>query len=284
MRLANIALGTRRLLAIRDGGHLREVAAYDGQPVAGIEELLSLLGGRSIPERDKMKAGERVPEGFSVLPPVTRPPKIICVGLNYRVHAEKEFGDSVPDVPCLFAKFSSSLAGDGATLNPPHLTSRLDYEGELALVIGKPGRRIPPGEALSHVAGYTSAIDFTSRDLQRATSQWLQGKASDGYCPLGPCLVTRDEVSDPQDLTVRTWVNGNRVQDGHTSFMIFPVAELIAYISNLMTLEVGDLILTGTPEGVQMGRENPRWLRERDVVETEVADFGRLMAHVGPSV
>lgn len=214
------------------------------------------------------------------LPVVPRPGKIICVGRNYLAHVQ-ETSAEVPVAPCLFAKFPSSLGAHGATVVPPRATQALDYEGELAVVIGRGGRDIPAEEALGHVFGYTVACDFSERILQHRTPQWLSGKAPDGFAPLGPWIATADEIPDPQALRVLTRVNGETMQSGETADMIFPVAQIVAYASSLFTLEPGDVFLTGTPDGVQLGRENPRWLQAGDVVEVEIPGIGLLQSRIG---
>jgi 2-keto-4-pentenoate hydratase/2-oxohepta-3-ene-1,7-dioic acid hydratase in catechol pathway len=214
------------------------------------------------------------------LPAVLRPEKIICVGRNYRLHAA-ETGSEVPAFPCLFAKFRPALTGHGSVVRPPAMVRQLDYEGELAVIIGVGGRDIPESEALRHVFGYTVANDLSARDLQFRTPQWLSGKTPDGFCPLGPALVTADEVPDPQALTIRTRVNGELVQDGRTADMVYGVAHLVAYISSIVTLTPGDVILTGTPDGVQLGKADPRWLVAGDEVAVEIEGIGTLVTTIG---
>lgn len=214
------------------------------------------------------------------LPAVPRPGKIVCVGRNYLAHVQ-ETHTEVPEAPCLFAKFQSSLSAHGATVVPPRATQALDYEGELAVVIGEGGRDIPEEQALAHVFGYTVACDFSERILQHRTPQWLSGKAPDGFAPLGPWIATRDEIPDPQALRVWTRVNGQTVQSGETRDMVFPVARIVAFASSLFTLEPGDVFLTGTPDGVQLGKEDPRWLQAGDLVEVEIPGIGLLESRVG---
>lgn len=208
-------------------------------------------------------------------PAVTDPEKIICVGRNYKAHIEGAKVE-VPDAPCLFAKYRCSLNAHEGDIVPPVGTERLDYEGELALVIGEGGRNIPEDEAFAHIFGYTVANDISARDLQRRTPQWLSGKSPDTFCPVGPHLVSADEVRNPQDLAIQTRLNGETVQSSRTSFMIFPIRELIHEISRLMTLAPGDIILTGTPAGTQLEQDSPHWLQTGDVVEVDVEGIGTL--------
>jgi acylpyruvate hydrolase len=213
-------------------------------------------------------------------PPVTDPQKIICLGLNYRDHAT-EAGLQEPSAPMFFAKFPNSLAGPTATIVPPATTTKVDYEAELAVVIGRRGRDIQPASALDHVAGAMALNDVSARDLQMADQLWTGGKAIDTFAPCGPTLVTSDELGDLDALGLRTRVNGNLVQDGNTASMIFGVAETISFLSQIMTLEVGDIIATGTPAGVGASRTPPLFLEPGDIVEVEVDRIGTLRNPVG---
>ncbi len=210
-----------------------------------------------------------------LLPPVPEPPKILCVGRNYAEHA-REGGSEPPELPIWFGRFPHSLLAPGAPYVLPRVSTQVDFEGELAAVIGRPGRDITEARALEHVAGYTIFNDISIRDYQRRTTQWMIGKNFDRSGPLGPALVTRDEVPDPQALTLTVDVSGERMQEAGTATMIFSVAHLIADISRVMTLEPGDLIVTGTPSGVGFARKPPRWLRAGDVVRVAITDLGVL--------
>jgi 2-keto-4-pentenoate hydratase/2-oxohepta-3-ene-1,7-dioic acid hydratase in catechol pathway len=213
--------------------------------------------------------------GIQYGPAVADPGKIICVGLNYRRHAA-ETGMPVPETPVLFSKFSNSIAAYGDSVSLPAVATEYDYEVELGVVIGKPARNVSEAEALDYVLGYVTSNDISVRDLQTRTSQWLLGKTLDNFLPVGPYLVTADEVGDPQQLSIKTWVNGEIRQDSNTGDMIFTVAEIVSYISRYFTLEPGDLIVTGTPEGVAMGREDKPWLKPGDEVVVEVGSLGVL--------
>ena len=208
-------------------------------------------------------------------PCLPHPGKIICVGLNYRQHAA-EAGLAVPGTPVLFSKYGNALAGPGEAIPLPAGAEQYDYEVELAVVIGRRARNISETEALNHVFGYCTANDLSARDQQNRTSQWLLGKTLDKFLPIGAHLVTADEVGDPQNLQLRTWVNGSLRQDSNTGDMIFPVAHIISYISRYFTLEPGDLISTGTPQGVIAGMADKHWLRAGDEVTVEVEKLGRL--------
>ena len=210
-------------------------------------------------------------------PCVPYPGKIICVGLNYRKHAE-ETRSPIPEFPILFNKFSNALTGHKRDIAVPKVTRELDYEAELAIVIGKRAKEVAREEALDCVFGYCAVNDLSARDLQRRTSQWMLGKSCDGFCPLGPYLVTADEVGDPNNLAIRTLVNGEVRQNSNTSDMIFRCDEIVSYISQHMTLMPGDVILTGTPEGVVLGlpREKRVYLKPGDEVTVEIEKLGRL--------
>ncbi len=210
---------------------------------------------------------------LQLVSPVPVPKKIVCVGLNYRDHA-LETGQSVPAEPILFAKYANSVIGPEAAIRlPKSAPERVDYEAELAVVIGRPASQVTVAGALEHVAGYTCANDVSARDLQTRSSQWMLGKAVDTFLPLGPCLATAEEISDPQHLNVRCTVNGVVVQDSNTSEMIFGVAQLVSFVSQTITLETGDLIITGTPSGVGFTRKPPRFLRPGDRVTVGIGDL-----------
>lgn len=206
--------------------------------------------------------------------PIARPSKIVCVGLNYRDHAD-ESAMEVPPRPLLFAKWNNALIGPGAPIVLPPFATDVDYEAELGVVIGRAVCNVTPEDALGVVAGYVCVNDVSARDVQFADGQWTRGKSFDTFCPVGP-MVPRDAVDDPQNLRVRCIVNGETVQDDSTASMIYSIAEVISFASQAMQLEPGDLIATGTPAGVQLGRENPRWLQDGDVVTVEIDGVGTL--------
>jgi 2-keto-4-pentenoate hydratase/2-oxohepta-3-ene-1,7-dioic acid hydratase in catechol pathway len=213
-------------------------------------------------------------EDICLGPPIPDPDKIICLGLNYRSHAE-EAGLKPPEIPILFAKYRNALTGPTSPILLPSLSQEIDYEGELAVVIGKQCKGVTAGEALKYVAGYMAFNDVSARDLQFRAGQWLSGKTLDTFAPCGPCLVI-DEIDDPQNLRISTRINGQTLQQSNTQNMIFPVAETIAYISQLLTLEPGDIIATGTPEGVGFKRNPPIFLQHGDIVEVEIEGIGTL--------
>ena len=209
---------------------------------------------------------------------VPHPTKVFCVGLNYRAHIEESHRE-LPTYPVLFPKYASSLVGPDEDIELPAESHQVDYEGELAVVIGRAGRRIPRAAALSHIAGYTVANDVTMRDFQYKTHQWLQGKAWDRSTPLGPFLVTPDEV-DVSSARITTTLNGEVVQDSDLSMLIFDVATLVSTISEFTELLPGDVILTGTPSGVGYRRTPQLFLSPGDTVTVEIAGVGRLSSRV----
>jgi 2-keto-4-pentenoate hydratase/2-oxohepta-3-ene-1,7-dioic acid hydratase in catechol pathway len=221
------------------------------------------------------------PEGREVstlrlLPPIARPGKILAIGRNYRDHAEEE-GVTAPPSPVVFAKLSSALIADGAAITwRASDTSQVDYEAELAVVIGRTARDVPVDRSLEHVLGYTCLDDVSARDLQVADGQWVRAKSLDSFCPMGPWIVTADEIPDPNDLGIRCRVNGETVQSASTREMVHDVRALIAFCSRFMTLEPGDVVATGTPGGVGVFRDPPRFLADGDEVVVEIDRIGRL--------
>jgi 2-keto-4-pentenoate hydratase/2-oxohepta-3-ene-1,7-dioic acid hydratase in catechol pathway len=240
--------------------------------VAGGQEALDTLarGAELAPEDGSCALADA-----ELGPPVPDPRKIVCLGLNYRDHAE-EMGLPIPAAPIVFAKFAESLVGPSAEIVIPALTQLVDYEAELAIVIGRTCRNVPEAEALSVVFGAMAFNDVSARDLQNKTSQWMLGKAIDTFAPCGPALVTRDELGDLQALGVEARVNGQVVQSGNTALMIFSIAETIAYLSQLMTLQPGDIIATGTPPGVGISRDPQILLKPGDRVDISIEGVGTI--------
>jgi 2-keto-4-pentenoate hydratase/2-oxohepta-3-ene-1,7-dioic acid hydratase in catechol pathway len=262
----------------KEGGLVVDLTAEAGDGVPrSAAELLAGGAGALDRVRALLETGSstRPLDALSLAPCVPDPPKIICVGLNYRRHAA-ESGNPVPDHPIYFAKYRNSLAGHRQDVAIPAATSKVDYEVELVAVMGGPVRNVTAAQALDHVFGYATGNDLSARELQTRSSQWTYGKVLDGFAPLGPYLVTADEVPDPQSLDLKTWVNGELRQDSNTRDMVFSVAALVSDLSQVMTLEPGDLIYTGTPEGVILGMAEKVWMKPGDEVVCEVAGLGRL--------
>jgi 2-keto-4-pentenoate hydratase/2-oxohepta-3-ene-1,7-dioic acid hydratase in catechol pathway len=205
---------------------------------------------------------------------IERPQKIVCVGLNYRDHADEQ-GTALPERPLLFAKWPNTLIGDGDAIRIPGIATKVDYEAELGVVIGRTTRRIGVDEALESVLGYVVANDVSARDLQFADGQWVRGKSLDTFLPVGE-LVPAADVPDPQALAIRAVLNGQTMQDSNTANMIFGVAEIVSFVSQAITLEPGDLIVTGTPAGVGAFRDPPVWLRPGDEITIEIDGLGSI--------
>jgi 2-keto-4-pentenoate hydratase/2-oxohepta-3-ene-1,7-dioic acid hydratase in catechol pathway len=207
--------------------------------------------------------------------PIERPQKIICIGLNYRDHAEEQ-GVALPDRPLLFAKWPNTLVGPGDPIRLPAISHEVDYEAELGVVIGDRASRVSPDTALETVRGYLCANDVSGRDVQFADKQWVRGKSFDTFCPVGPELVAAADVPDPQALRIRAILNGQVMQDSTTANMVFGVAEIVSFVSQAITLEPGDLILTGTPAGVGVFREPKVLLQPGDEITIEIEGLGSL--------
>jgi len=221
-------------------------------------------------------------DNVTFLPPIPRPGKIVCLGLNYRAHVE-ETGRDAPPYPVLFAKFANTLIGHRQSIVLPKVSTKVDFEAELAVVIGRTGKDIKPEDAFDYIAGYTIFNDVSVRDYQRRTIQFLQGKTFDTAGPVGPALVTLDEISNPTGLDITLRLNGEVMQHSNTSDLLFDVPFIINYLSEIMTLEPGDMIATGTPGGVGAAREPQVFLKSGDTVEVEIAELGVLEnSVVGP--
>ena len=258
-----------------DGGlRVGRVEGEEIHPLGGSNMLEYIEHGR---DADRQPGGEAVQLSEARLrAPVTRPGKIIGIGLNYEDHA-RETGAEAPEKPIVFAKYPNTVAGQGDAIRIPPITEQVDYEAELAVVIGRPARNVSEDEALDYVFGYANCNDVSSRDLQFSEGgQWTRSKSIDTFCPLGPYLVTADEIPDPQNLSVRSIVNGEVMQDGTTSDMIFTVAQLISFLSTGMTLMPGDVIATGTPAGVGFARDPKVFLKPGDEVTIEIEGLGSL--------
>ena len=274
--------GSERLGALQSGGGDEWVIdlnqADSRLPANMIEFLQGGAEAQTLAQKAlaAAKPGQRQASStVTMKAPIPWPGKIIAIGQNYLEHA-KESGASKPPFPIIFAKYANAVIGPGEAIVIPAAVSKPDYEGELAVVIGRRGRNIPEAQALSYVAGYMALNDVSARDWQNRTSQWVIGKTCDTFCPMGPALVTADEVPDPQNLHLRTVIGEEVLQIGFTGDMIFSVAHLIADMSQVMTLEPGDVIATGTPPGIGAARTPPRWLRPGDVVRIEIDGVGVL--------
>jgi len=262
------------------GAAVRDLGSLLGARAAGLRQLLADPNGLN----DAAIAAVRAPvlplDDVTLLPPVTDPTRVLCVGLNYHDH-RAETGRGIGDEhPTIFVRFASSFVAHGEPVLVPRASERLDYEGELAVIIGRRGRHIGPADALSYVAGYSCLDDGSVRDYQRHTSQFTPGKNFDASGSFGPWLVTADEVPDPSALELTTRVNGEVRQHATTDQLIFDIPTVIAYCSTFTTLEPGDVIATGTPGGVGSAMDPPRWLRPGDVLEVEISGVGTLRTPV----
>ena len=285
MKLSTIFWNNRAELAVSTEKGMVPISLIGNSELSSHSESLnSFLGNRDhlktlkaelnikSSELKTLKDGE-----FKYAPAVGKPGKILCIGLNYKSHIE-ETNDKLPDSPVIFSKFSNSLAANEEDIPLPANSKQVDYEGELGIVIGKESSMVPENEALGHVFGYFIGNDVSARDLQKKTSQWLLGKTCEKFFPNGPYVVTADEITDPQNLSIKTTVNGEIRQNSNTSNMIFPCRYLVSYISQYIKLQPGDIISTGTPEGVIAGLPEKKraWLSDGDVVEVEIEKIGKI--------
>jgi 2-keto-4-pentenoate hydratase/2-oxohepta-3-ene-1,7-dioic acid hydratase in catechol pathway len=275
-----------RFVTIQRSGYHEPGVLVDGEAIAirgaGFDDITAVLsGGPDAIDRlrrwvDDAPGGARVAAADLKLgAPIPRPPKIICIGLNYRDHAE-ESKLPIPDVPTVFCKFPTAVTGHGCPVVLPKNSIKPDYEAEFAVVIGPGGRHIAEQDWRKHVFGYTILNDVSARDFQMATSQWMIGKTFDTFAPIGPAVVTADEIPDPHNLAISLTLNGELLQDSNTRNLIFQVPRLIAHLSSVFTLEPGDIIATGTPAGVGFARKPPRWLRPGDRMVTKIEGLGEL--------
>ncbi len=264
MRLATIQTPGGPKGAVLEGTHYVELAMSVREFLAG--------GMAAKPTGARHPAAET-----KLLAPIPDPPKVICIGLNYRDHAA-ETGAAIPRDPVVFSKFQTAVIGPEEAIVLPPVSQKVDFEAELVLVVGKGGKNIPREQAMSHLAGLTVGHDVSARDWQteKDGKQWLLGKTFDTFAPIGPHLVTMDEAGDPNNLGIKLRLNGVTMQDSSTAQLIFRPDELIAYISQVFTLQTGDIIFTGTPPGVGVARKPPVWLKPGDVCEVEIQGLGVL--------
>jgi 2-keto-4-pentenoate hydratase/2-oxohepta-3-ene-1,7-dioic acid hydratase in catechol pathway len=280
MRLATILTPKGPSVCVQHGLYYVELHATDpalpcsvrALLAAGPEVLRAAAQAAHRPDAVKHEAAKA-----KLLAPVPDPQKIVCLGLNYRDHAA-ESGSPIPRDPVLFSKYPTALIGHGESIILPPVSHEVDYEAELVIVVGRRGRNLKADEAPAYVAGYTVGHDVSARDwqLKKDGKQWMVGTTFDTFAPVGPALVTADEVPDPHNLPIRLRLNGQTMQDSNTGQMIFSVGQTLAYLSLVFTLEPGDLIFTGTPPGVGMARKPPVFLKGGDVVEVEIGGLGVL--------
>lgn len=246
---------------------------------AGFASLLDFIesgaDGRAKAEKLAAGGGGYSLDKVKLLAPIPKPRKLICVGLNYRDHAA-ETNSEIPSVPTIFNKFATAVIAPGENIVLPKVSKSPDYEAEFAFVIGRGGRNIAGADWPKHVFGYTIVNDVSARDYQRATTQWLMGKTFDTFAPIGPWIVSADEIADPHNLDIQLEIGGERLQNSNTRELIFKIPDLIAYLSSVFTLEPGDIVSTGTPAGVGVARKPPRFLRPGDDVVVRIQSIGEL--------
>ena len=281
MRLATIRTASGPRAAVFQGGRYIDLQATDAALPASVRQLLeqgpdALQAAAAAAASPKAVAIDAAK--VQLLAPIPDPPKIVCLGLNYRDHAA-EGGQPIPKEPVLFSKYPTALVGHEADIVLPPESSEVDYEAELVIVVGKGGRRIKADQAMSHVAGYTCGHDVSARDwqLKKDQKQWMAGKTFDTFAPCGPVIVTTEDMPDPHLSAISLRLNGKTMQNSNTNQMIFRVEQIVSYISQVITIEPGDLIFTGTPPGVGMAQKpNPVWLKPGDVCEVEIEGIGVL--------
>jgi 2-keto-4-pentenoate hydratase/2-oxohepta-3-ene-1,7-dioic acid hydratase in catechol pathway len=275
MKLLSFTAGGKDYFGALSGDDVVTLNDKIGQP--SLRSALAAGAMDAMREASKAKPDRRLSE-IAFLPVIPRPEKILCAGINYRSHAA-ETGRELPKQPSMFIRFADTLVGHGGEMIRPNVSDNFDYEGELTVVIGKAGRHIKAEHALDHVAGYTCFVDGSVRDFQKFSV--TSGKNFPGTGPLGPWLVTRDEIPDPSKLTLTTRLNGNEVQHATTDQLIYSIPQIIAFCSDFTALSPGDVIATGTPEGVGHGRKPPLWMKPGDALEVEISGIGVLRARIG---
>ena len=280
MRIVSIGLENGPVLAVEnDEGYV--LLDESGLPDSAVDLITNWERFAPVVSEIASREASISKQGASLRAPIRSAQKIICIGKNYAEHA-REMGSEPPTVPVVFSKFNSAIVGPEAKVVLPEISQKVDYEAELVVVIGKQGRFIDRSKAMEHVFGYCCGNDVSARDWQKEKpgGQWLLGKTFDTFAPLGPCIVTADEIGDPHDLQISMRLNGETMQSSNTSHLIFPIDFLIAHLSQFVTLMPGDLIFTGTPEGVGAGRKPPRFLKQGDQLEVEIERIGVLANQV----
>ncbi|MGD9734829.1 MAG: fumarylacetoacetate hydrolase family protein [Solirubrobacterales bacterium] len=281
MRLVTYDAGDGPRAGVLEDGRVLDAWALLGEPHrAGLRELLEHDRVDNLPARLGDTGAPSHPlSAVRLLPPIPDPEKIVCIGLNYAKHAA-EGRQEVPESPTIFGKFRNALAAPGATVTLPAASAKVDYEAEIAFVVGRPAKEVEEAEALDHLAGYMLFNDLSARDLQFATPQWMAGKVFDGSAPSGPWLVTPEQAGPPDALELTLTLNGERMQSARSDELIFSIPTLLAHLSRLMTLRPGDIVATGTPEGVGGARQPRVWLQNGDELVVESPTLGRLETRI----
>jgi acylpyruvate hydrolase len=277
MKLVTFTNGSGERLGALQGENIVDLNQADSRIPADILAFLEAGDSASqLAQAAVNSATQTIPlSSVKLLAPIPRPGKILCIGLNYSDHAA-ESGQPVPKFPVVFAKYTNTVISHGDEIVLPRVSKEVDYEAELGFVIGKRGRYIPEADALQYVAGYLPINDVSARDYQTRTSQWTMGKTFDTFAPMGPALVTADEVPDPHNLRIRLTIGDDVLQDSNTDKLIFGIPQLVASLSEVMTLEPGDVVSTGTPPGVGFAKKPPRFLKPGDVVSVSIQHLGTL--------
>lgn len=275
MKLVSFSFGGKDLFGAVSGDGLITLNDKVGQP--NLAAALSAVGVEALRRAAHGAKPDCKLADIEYRPVIPQPNKILCAGVNYRAHAA-EVSRELPKQPSMFIRFADTLVGQGGKMIRPKLSDNFDYEGELALVIGKAGRHIPAERALDYIAGYTIFVDGSVRDYQKFSV--TSGKNWPGTGPLGPWLVTTDEIPDPSKLTLTTRLNGMQVQHSRTDKLIYSIPQIVSFCSDFTALSPGDVIATGTPEGVGHGRKPPLWMKPGDTLEVEISHIGILRAHV----
>lgn len=282
MKLLNFKKGNEIRLGIKTEKGVIDVekAAYSNSIKAPVSMEQVIEGGdkalRELKEIMRCESDTVSEKNMVYAPCITNPEKILCIGLNYKPHAA-ECDMKIPETPIIFSKFNNAISAHKDTVELPKGAHKFDYEAELVIVIGKEAKNVSKQDALDYIFGYTAGNDLSARDLQFLSGQWLLGKTCDGFAPIGPCIVTADEI-DPNNLEIKCEVNGKTLQSSNTSYMIFECAELVSYISQYMTLKPGDVIYSGTPDGVVLGYPEHQqvWLKSGDKVTVSIEKIGSL--------
>jgi acylpyruvate hydrolase len=285
MRLVSFDAGSGPRAALLRDGRIYDIwgDAFSAGRVTD-RTVYALIEGGLLSELHPVEGDEGVPvEGVDLLPPIPRPSKIVCIGLNYRSHAEEQ-GIEAPETPTFFAKFANALTPPGAVVALPPWSSKVDYEAEVAFVIGDRAKDVSESDAMEHVAGYMLFNDLSARDYQFKTPQWMPGKVFDGSAPCGPALVTRDEAGPHDAIEIELRLNGEVMQSASTADLVHSVPALVAYLSQLMTLEPGDVVATGTPAGVGSLRDPRVWLKDGDEITISSPQLGVLETKIAAPV
>jgi 2-keto-4-pentenoate hydratase/2-oxohepta-3-ene-1,7-dioic acid hydratase in catechol pathway len=278
MKLATLHTPSGPRVVSVHGDKYVDLSAGDGAIPATLKGLLSVDGWHNLAtSAEKAAVAKGAFVTGDLLAPIGDPEKVVCIGLNYRDHAE-ESGQPIPGEPVCFNKFPTAVTGPGAPVPLPSVCTQIDYEAELVVVIGKTAKHVSEQDALKYVAGYMNGNDVSARDwqLNKPGKQWLMGKTPDGFAPTGPWLVTADEVADPGQLAISLTLNGQTMQNSSTKELIFNIPQLIAYLTQIVTLKPGDLVFTGTPPGVGMARKPPVFLKPGDTMSVTIAGLGTL--------